>query len=129
MSITSSADGRRAQCGRRATPCPSASSSRPAGTFPEADVGDTRESPALKIIRLLRELGAEVAYHDPHVPELPDLDLASVDLDAALAGADLVCIVTAHSTIDYQSVVDAAPLVVDFRGVTRGIPAHNVVRL
>jgi UDP-N-acetyl-D-glucosamine dehydrogenase len=50
------------------------------------------------------ELGAEVAYHDPHVPELPDFDLASVDLDAALAETDLVCIVTAHSVIDYQSV-------------------------
>ena len=99
------------------------------GASYKADVGDTRESPALKIIRLLRELGAEVAYHDPHVPELPDLDLASVDLDAALPEADLVCIVTAHSAIDYQSVVDTAPLVVDFRGVTRGIAAHNVVRL
>jgi UDP-N-acetyl-D-glucosamine dehydrogenase len=99
------------------------------GASYKADVGDTRESPALKIIRLLRELGAEVAYHDPHVSELPDFDLASVDLDAALAEADLVCIVTAHSAIDYQSVVDNAPLVVDFRGVTRGIPAHNVVRL
>jgi UDP-N-acetyl-D-glucosamine dehydrogenase len=98
------------------------------GASYKADVGDTRESPALKIIRLLRELGAEVAYHDPHVPELPDLDLASVDLDA-LAEADLACIVTAHSAIDYQGVVDTAPLVVDFRGVTRGIAAHNVVRL
>jgi UDP-N-acetyl-D-glucosamine dehydrogenase len=99
------------------------------GASYKAEVGDTRESPALKIIRLLRELGAEIAYHDPHVPELPDLDLASVDLDAALAEADLVCIVTAHSAIDYQSVVDTAPLVVDPRGVTRGISAHNVVRL
>jgi UDP-N-acetyl-D-glucosamine dehydrogenase len=99
------------------------------GASYKADIGDTRESPALKIIRLLRELGAEVSYHDPHVPELPDFDLASVDLDAALTEADLVCIVTAHSSIDYQSVVDSAPLVVDFRGVTRGIAAHNVVRL
>ena len=46
--------------------------------------------PALKIIRRLRELGAEIAYHDPHVPELPELALASAELDEELAAADLV---------------------------------------
>jgi UDP-N-acetyl-D-glucosamine dehydrogenase len=99
------------------------------GASYKSDVGDTRESPALKIIGLLRELGADVSYYDPHIPELTDLGLASVDLDEELAEADLVCIVTAHSTIDYQRVVDTAALVVDLRGVTRGIAAHNVVRL
>ena len=99
------------------------------GASYKADVGDTRESPALKIIGLLRELGADISYHDPHVPELHDLNLASVDLDESLPEADLVCIVTAHSAIDYQRVVDEAALVLDFRGVTRGISAHNVVRL
>src|ERR1700691_2435981 len=59
-------------------------------------VGDVRESPALKIISLLSDLGAEVSYHDPHVPELPELGLSSVELGPALAAADLALIVTAH---------------------------------
>jgi UDP-N-acetyl-D-glucosamine dehydrogenase len=99
------------------------------GVAYKAGVGDTRESPALKIIRLLRERGAELYYHDPHVPELPDLELGSTALDEGLREADLVCIVTAHREIDYQRVVDDSSLVVDFRGVTRGIEAANIVRL
>ncbi len=99
------------------------------GVSYKAGVGDIRESPALKIIRQLADLGAEVSYHDPHVPELPDLGLTSADLDESLAAADLVCIVTAHPTLDYQRVVDESALVLDFRGVTRGIEATNLVRL
>jgi UDP-N-acetyl-D-glucosamine dehydrogenase len=91
--------------------------------------GDTRESPALKIMKLLGVLEADLSYHDPYVPELKDLGLRSVDLDAALAEADVVAIVTAHKEIDYAEVVETAPLVVDFRGVTRGITADNLVRL
>ncbi|MEK6252071.1 MAG: nucleotide sugar dehydrogenase [Actinomycetota bacterium] len=92
-------------------------------------VGDIRESPALKIMRLLGELGAELSYHDPHVPELRDFDLRSVSLDEEAAGADLVAIVTAHPEVDYEKLVADAQLVVDFRGVTRGISADNLVRL
>jgi UDP-N-acetyl-D-glucosamine dehydrogenase len=99
------------------------------GVSYKAGVGDIRESPALKIIGLLRDLGADVSYHDPHVPELPDLDLTSTGLEESVAAADLVCIVTAHPTIDYQQVVDDSALVLDFRGVTRGIEASNLVRL
>ncbi|HEX6586591.1 MAG TPA: UDP binding domain-containing protein, partial [Solirubrobacterales bacterium] len=95
----------------------------------KAGVGDIRESPALKIIGLLHELGADVSYHDPHVPELLDHDLASAELDPSLSDADLVCIVTAHPEVDYRQVVDESALVLDFRGVTRGISAKNVVRL
>jgi UDP-N-acetyl-D-glucosamine dehydrogenase len=91
--------------------------------------GDTREAPALKIMKLLGVLDADLSYHDPYVPELKDLGLRSVDLDAALAEADVVAIVTAHKEIDYAEVVETAPLVVDFRGVTRGITAENLVRL
>jgi UDP-N-acetyl-D-glucosamine dehydrogenase len=91
--------------------------------------GDTRESPALKIMKLLGVLEADLSYHDPYVPELKDLGLRSVDLDAALQEADVVAIVTAHKEIDYAEVVETAPLVVDFRGVTRGITAENLVRL
>jgi UDP-N-acetyl-D-glucosamine dehydrogenase len=99
------------------------------GVSYKAGVGDMRESPALKIIRLARGMGAEVVYHDPHVPELPDLDLSSVELDDELAGCDLACIVTAHPEVDYERVVAEATLVLDFRGVTRGIEANNLVRL
>jgi len=92
-------------------------------------VGDMREAPALKIIRLTRELGGDIAYHDPYVPDLPELDLQSADLGEALAACDLACIVTAHPEVDYEQVVAEAPLVLDFRGVTRGIKASNLVRL
>jgi UDP-N-acetyl-D-glucosamine dehydrogenase len=99
------------------------------GVSYKAGIGDTRESPALKIIRLLRDLGAEVGYHDPHVPKLGELGLASIDLESELGDADVAAIVTAHPEIDYQRLVSGAKLVVDFRGVTRGISAQNLVRL
>jgi len=99
------------------------------GVSYKAGVGDIRESPALKIIRLSRELGAEISYHDPYVAELPELDLRSAPLEDELASSDLVCIVTAHAEIDYERVVAEAPLVLDFRGVTRGLKAENLVRL
>ena len=92
-------------------------------------VGDLRESPALRIMRLLREQGAQLAYSDDFVPELPDFGLASDSLDVALDGSDCAVIVTAHPGLDVEQVVREAPLVVDFRGVTRGIEASNLVRL
>ncbi len=99
------------------------------GVSYKAGVGDTRESPALKIARRLRELGGEVAYHDPHVPDLPELGLSSVDLEEALAAADVAAIVTAHPNLNYKDIVSSSSLVVDFRGVTRSIEANNLVRL
>lgn len=92
-------------------------------------VGDIRESPALEIIGVLRERGGEVAYHDPHVAELPQFELSSVDLGRALAETDLAAIVTAHRELDYGEVVARAARVIDLRGVTRGIDAPNLVRL
>ncbi len=99
------------------------------GVSYKAGVGDVRESPALTIAKRLADLGADVSYHDPHVPRLPDLGLDSVDLAEGLAGTDLAAIVTAHPSLDYENVVSTASLVVDFRGVTRGIEAENLVRL
>ena len=92
-------------------------------------VGDVRESPALKIIALLSELGAEVSYHDPHVPSLGDHGLESMPLQEAVAGADLVLIVTAHPGVDHELIATRARLVVDLRGVTRETSDANVVRL
>jgi UDP-N-acetyl-D-glucosamine dehydrogenase len=99
------------------------------GVSYKAGIGDVRESPALKIARQLQRLGGEVSYHDPHVPELRELNLASVDLEAALPASDVAAIVTAHPEVDYGEVVARAPLVVDFRGVSRGIEAGNLVQL
>jgi UDP-N-acetyl-D-glucosamine dehydrogenase len=88
-------------------------------------VGDLRESPALRIMRILRERGAELSYHDDFVPELGEQGLVSEWPE----DPDCSVIVTAHPGLDVERVVREAPLVVDFRGVTRGIEAANLVRL
>jgi UDP-N-acetyl-D-glucosamine dehydrogenase len=99
------------------------------GVSYKGGVGDIRESPALKIVGRLQDLGADVSYHDSFVPELRGHGLASVDLDEALRECDLAAIVTAHPDVDYEAVVATAPLTIDFRGVTRKIEAENLVRL
>jgi UDP-N-acetyl-D-glucosamine dehydrogenase len=99
------------------------------GVSYKAGVGDLRESPGLKIIRLLRDQGGDVAYNDDFVPELLDFGLVSEPLEKLLEGADCAVIVTAHPGLDVERIVATAPLVVDFRGVTRGIEASNLVRL
>ena len=88
-------------------------------------VGDLRESPALRIMRILRERGAELSYHDDFVPELSDHGLVSEWPE----DPDCSVIVTAHPGLDLERIVRESPLVVDFRGVTRGIEAANLVRL
>jgi UDP-N-acetyl-D-glucosamine dehydrogenase len=93
---------------------------------------DVRESPALKIISLLRELGAEVLYHDPHVPELGELGLSSTPLEQAAAHADLAIVVTAHPDVDHDLLASRTPLLLDLRGATRTAKssgAPSVVRL
>src|SRR4051812_38026507 len=99
------------------------------GVSYKAGVGDLRESPGVKILRILRQRGAELAFHDDYVGDLQEFGLSSEPLDAALSGADCAVIVTAHPELDVERVVREAPLVVDFRGVTRGIDAANLVRL
>ena len=86
------------------------------GVAYKADIGDVRESPALKLVELLRNGGSEVSYHDPHVPELPEHGLRSSPLEPA--AYDCVVIVTAHSSIDYERLVEDASLVVDLRNAT-----------
>jgi UDP-N-acetyl-D-glucosamine dehydrogenase len=93
------------------------------GVSYKAGVGDTRESPALKILKLLRDRGADLSYHDPHVPELESLGLRSADLPSAVDGADLAVIVTAHPTVDHRMIADRAQLTLDLRGVTRAMGA------
>jgi UDP-N-acetyl-D-glucosamine dehydrogenase len=95
------------------------------GVAYKKNVSDMRESPALDIVRLLQAKGAEVVYHDPHVPEL-DLEegqsLKSVELtDQELAAADLAVIVTDHSAVDYDRVVARAQRVYDTRNATKAV--------
>jgi UDP-N-acetyl-D-glucosamine dehydrogenase len=94
------------------------------GVSYKAGVGDLRESPALKIVELLRARGADVRYHDPYVPEIAEHGLRSLPLDDALEGIDLAVIVTAHPAVDHGGVVERAPQVLDLRGRTRhlGVP-------
>ena len=92
-------------------------------------VGDVRESPALKIIALLRALGAELRYHDRHVPVLADYDLESLPLADALQDADLALIVTAHPGVDHALASERARVVLDLRGVTRGAGKPNTAQL
>jgi UDP-N-acetyl-D-glucosamine dehydrogenase len=96
------------------------------GVSYKAGVGDLRESPALKIIDLLRARGGNVSYHDPHVSELPQFGLRS----AALNGeCDLAVIVTAHPGVDHGLVVEHSPAVLDLRGVTRSLQDAKVTQL
>jgi UDP-N-acetyl-D-glucosamine dehydrogenase len=95
-------------------------------------VGDIRESPALAIVSLLQGLGAEVSYHDPHVPNLSGLGLGSVPFDEVVSSTDLAIIVTAHPGVDHARLAQEARLVLDLRGVTRSLDestAKGVVRL
>jgi UDP-N-acetyl-D-glucosamine dehydrogenase len=93
------------------------------GVAYKADINDVRESPAEKLIDLLRNAGAEIAFHDPHVPEFDGL--RSVPLEPE--EYDCVAIVTAHSTIDYADVVRRGKVIVDFRNATKGIDADGKV--
>jgi UDP-N-acetyl-D-glucosamine dehydrogenase len=88
------------------------------------DIDDMRESPALDVIRLLEELGADVDYHDPFVPSFKEEGTQHEGValtDDVLAEADAVVIVTDHSTVDYQRVVNKAALVVDTRNATAAL--------
>jgi UDP-N-acetyl-D-glucosamine dehydrogenase len=86
------------------------------GVAYKADIGDTRETPAEKLVELLRTAGADVSYHDPHVPQFDGMACAALEPEAY----DCVAIVTAHSTIDYADIVRRAQVVVDFRNATAG---------
>ncbi|MFL5944728.1 MAG: nucleotide sugar dehydrogenase [Gaiellaceae bacterium] len=93
------------------------------GVAYKADINDVRESPAEKLIQLLRTAGADIAYHDPHVPEFDGL--RSVPLEPE--EYDCVAIVTAHTSIDYADVVRRGKVIVDFRNATSGVEADGKV--
>jgi UDP-N-acetyl-D-glucosamine dehydrogenase len=99
------------------------------GASYKGGVGDTRESPALRIIEVLAGRGGIVSYHDEYVSSLPRLGLESVAVDDAVAEADAVVLVTAHPGLDYAAIAARSALFVDLRGVTRGVQVENLVRL
>jgi len=99
------------------------------GVSYKGGTGDIRESPALRIMEMLKDRGAELCYHDPYVPSLPDLGLEHVTLEAAVADTDAIVLVTAHPGIDYRELAARSGLFVDLRGVTRGVKTENLVRL
>jgi len=104
------------------------------GVSYKRDIDDIRESPALDIIRLLREKGGQVIYHDPHIPSFSfdGETLHSADLTPeTLSSQDCAIIVTDHSAVDYLQVVENCPLVVDTRNATRGLQpsSSKIVKL
>jgi UDP-N-acetyl-D-glucosamine dehydrogenase len=104
-----------------------------AGVAYKPDVSDVRESPALDVIDGLRRLGADVAYVDPHVPELEEGGHAmkSVAPDAGFGGYDAIVIVTHHRSIDYDRMVREADLIVDTRDALRAVKTgrEKIVKL
>jgi UDP-N-acetyl-D-glucosamine dehydrogenase len=103
------------------------------GAAYKADVDDPRESPAIKLMDLFGDRGADVSYHDPHIPKIPPMrhyraSLASVDLtEKTLKESDIVVIVTAHSAFDFDWIVRHAPQIVDTRNATRSIADRSKI--
>jgi UDP-N-acetyl-D-glucosamine dehydrogenase len=101
------------------------------GVAYKKDIDDLRESPALTIIELLQQEGANVSYHDPYFPFIGkgrkyDLQMKRAEL-TNLVHYDCVLIVTDHSDYDYRQIVQEAQLVVDTRNATRGIESGKIV--
>jgi UDP-N-acetyl-D-glucosamine dehydrogenase len=94
-------------------------------------IGDMRESPALKLISLLQNAGADVSYYDPHVLSFADHGLVMTRVPYEPAAYDCVVIVTDHPEIDYDALVDDAQLVVDLRNATgaKGTSSEKVFKL
>ena len=101
------------------------------GVAYKSDISDWRESPAVKVIALLQNAGANVAYHDPHVPSFATDGIALESVPLAPAEYDAVVIATAHSGVDYAQLVDQAELVVDLRNATgrAGITSEKIWKL
>jgi UDP-N-acetyl-D-glucosamine dehydrogenase len=102
------------------------------GVAYKRNIDDVRESPALDIIHLLRQRGAEVTYSDPFVPKVRfdhGGDLMAQDNSAMTASADCVVIVTDHHSFDYEQVVRDAKLIVDTRNALKTFKSEKIVRL
>ena len=105
------------------------------GVAYKKDTSDTRESPALDVIRLLQDEGASVSFHDPFANAIRAED-GRIEKGQALTprnlkAADLVVIVTDHSAFDYAAIVKSARRVLDTRNATRDVKSGRgkVVKL
>ena len=102
------------------------------GVAYKKDVEDTRESPSLKLIKLLNEKEANLSYNDPYVASITitESTLSSINLtDETLSLADCVVIATDHSCYNYKHIVNIAHLVFDTKGVTKKLLGTNIVRM
>jgi UDP-N-acetyl-D-glucosamine dehydrogenase len=101
------------------------------GVAYKPDIADMRESPAVKLISLLHNAGANVSYHDPHVPSFDEHGLAMEGVAYEPERYDCVIVATDHHSIDYADLVDRAQLVVDLRNATgdKGTASPNVFKL
>jgi UDP-N-acetyl-D-glucosamine dehydrogenase len=102
------------------------------GVAYKAGIDDTRESPALDVLELLGQLGAEVSWYDPHVTSLPpaiDADRLERWDGEALSRFDAAVIVTAHAGVDHAALLAAGPEVIDTRHALKGVAAANLTRL
>ncbi len=98
------------------------------GVAYKRNVSDIRESPALDVMRLLKEKGGKIVYNDPYVPQVEGLKSISLT-GSSLGNADCVVITTDHSVYDYKQIVKNAKLVVDSRNATKGIRDKKIVKL
>ena len=94
------------------------------------DISDSRESPAIEVIKLMVGLGAHVSYSDPFVPSLSidgQLVNAVQPSPEVLSLSDLAIVITNHTAFDYEEIVNNAPVVFDTRNATEGLTAKNIV--
>jgi len=98
------------------------------GVAYKSNVSDIRESPALDVMRLLKERGGKVVYNDPYVSQVEGLKSIPLTRNS-LRNADCVVITTAHSDYDYKQIVENARLVIDSRNATKGIKSKKIVKL
>jgi UDP-N-acetyl-D-glucosamine dehydrogenase len=101
------------------------------GVAYKRDIDDVRESPALDVIHLLQELGANVSYSDPWIPKIDHepITMTGIDEVKGVKEADCVVIITDHKKFDYKALVSDAKLIVDTRNALKGIKSEKIVRL
>lgn len=103
------------------------------GVAYKKDIDDMRETPALRLIEILREKGAHLDYYDPYIPKLPatrkyQYDMSSIELSAdTIKSYDAIIVVTDHTDVDYKLIQDHAQVIIDSRNVYGG-NGHNVIK-
>jgi UDP-N-acetyl-D-glucosamine dehydrogenase len=101
------------------------------GVAYKRDIDDVRESPALDIILLLSRRGAHVTYSDPYIPRITSngTTLQAQDSLSGAAAADCVVVVTDHTSIDYEEIINRSKLIVDTRNALKQYRSEKIVRL